>query len=67
MNRSLNDLKDAIDGSDVFGPLPRGLQRIFHLGRELKTGGRYCINQFSSVHSSVLWVYYSLPFVFVTL
>lgn len=40
MSASLNDLKDTINESDAFGPLPRDSQRIFHLGRELKTGGR---------------------------
>jgi hypothetical protein len=40
MSISLNDLKDKINGSDDFGPLSRDDQRIFHLGRELKTGGR---------------------------
>jgi len=40
LSSSLNDLKDKISESDDFGPLPRGSQRIFHLGRELKTGGR---------------------------
>lgn len=40
MSDSLNDLKDNIDGSSEFGPLSRTNQRIFHLGRELKTGGR---------------------------
>ena len=40
LSSSLNDLKDAIDASPEFGPLPRNHQRIFHLGRELKTGGR---------------------------
>lgn len=40
MSDSLNDLKDNIDGSPEFGPLSRANQRIFHLGRELKTGGR---------------------------
>jgi hypothetical protein len=40
MSISLNDLKDKINGSVAFGPLSRNDQRIFHLGRELKTGGR---------------------------
>ena len=40
MSKSLNDLKDSIAKSTAFGPLPRDKQRIFHLGRELKTGGR---------------------------
>ena len=40
MSISLNELKDKINSSVAFGPLPREDQRIFHLGRELKTGGR---------------------------
>lgn len=40
MTQSLNQLKDAISESPKFGPLDRTQQRIFHLGREIKSGGR---------------------------
>lgn len=40
MSDSLNALKDAISEHPDLGPLQKMHQRIFHLGRELKTGGR---------------------------
>lgn len=39
MNKTLNDLKNAISASSL-GPLDPTYQRLFHLGRELKTGSR---------------------------
>ena len=38
-SQSLNELKDEISRSDL-GPIDRNYQRLFHLGRELKSGGR---------------------------
>eukprot|EP00970_Alexandrium_tamarense_P014988 scaffold4561_cov184-Alexandrium_tamarense.AAC.7 len=37
---TLNNLKDTINKDPNLGPLNREQQRIFHLGRELKTGKR---------------------------
>jgi hypothetical protein len=39
LNKTLNDLKNAISASSL-GPLDPAYQRLFHLGRELKTGNR---------------------------
>lgn len=39
LSSSLNTLKDTISSSE-FGPVDRDHQRLFHLGRELKSGGR---------------------------
>eukprot|EP00567_Pseudictyota_dubia_P015303 CAMPEP_0197442840 /NCGR_PEP_ID=MMETSP1175-20131217/8761_1 /TAXON_ID=1003142 /ORGANISM="Triceratium dubium, Strain CCMP147" /LENGTH=155 /DNA_ID=CAMNT_0042973389 /DNA_START=242 /DNA_END=709 /DNA_ORIENTATION=+ len=36
---TLNNLKDAISSTSL-GPIEREHQRLFHLGRELKSGGR---------------------------
>jgi len=40
MSTSLNQFKTIISQHDDLGPLPKTRQRIFHLGRELKTGGK---------------------------
>ena len=40
LSKTMNELKDAINRSPKFGPLGRTHQRLFHLGRELKTGSR---------------------------
>mmetsp|Transcript_29203 Transcript_29203/g.67709 ORF Transcript_29203/g.67709 Transcript_29203/m.67709 type:complete len:150 (+) Transcript_29203:184-633(+) len=37
--QTLNELKDGISRSTL-GPIGRSGQRLFHLGRELKSGGR---------------------------
>lgn len=39
LSETLNALKDSISQTNL-GPIQRGHQRLFHLGRELKTGGR---------------------------
>jgi hypothetical protein len=39
LNKTLNDLKNAISSSSL-GPLDPAYQRLFHLGRELKSGNR---------------------------
>lgn len=39
LSDTLNALKDSISSSDM-GPVDRDHQRLFHLGRELKSGGR---------------------------
>jgi hypothetical protein len=40
LKQSLKDLKEAIQKSSKLGSLSTDCQRIFHLGRELKTAGR---------------------------
>ena len=41
LNQSLNDLKQLIAKSSKLGnPIRKEHQRLFHMGRELKTGGR---------------------------
>jgi len=39
LTKTLSDLKDEVSKS-ILGPIERNHQRIFHLGRELKSGGR---------------------------
>jgi Ubiquitin family len=39
LSRTLNELKDKISESNL-GRIERNHQRLFHLGRELKSGGR---------------------------
>jgi len=40
LSSTLNGLKDAIHSNHTLGPLRRDQQRLFHLGRELKSGNR---------------------------
>jgi len=40
LSSTLNGLKDAIHSNQTLGPLRRDQQRLFHLGRELKSGNR---------------------------
>ena len=40
LSATLNALKDAINSNPSLGPIKREQQRLFHLGRELKTGSR---------------------------
>ncbi|KAL9186140.1 hypothetical protein ACHAXT_005378 [Thalassiosira profunda] len=40
LSSNLNDLKDRINADPALGPAKRSEQRLFHLGRELKTGSR---------------------------
>lgn len=40
LSSTLNALKDAINTDRTLGPLKRDQQRLFHLGREIKTGNR---------------------------
>jgi len=40
LSSTLNGLKDAIHSDRTLGPLRRDQQRLFHLGRELKSGNR---------------------------
>mmetsp|Transcript_22178 Transcript_22178/g.40298 ORF Transcript_22178/g.40298 Transcript_22178/m.40298 type:complete len:142 (-) Transcript_22178:136-561(-) len=40
VNSSLNDLKQKISTNSSLGPIDPAYQRLFHLGRELKSGGR---------------------------
>ena len=37
---TLNNLKDLISKDPSLGPLPREQQRLFHLGKEIKSGNR---------------------------
>eukprot|EP00978_Attheya_sp_CCMP212_P036686 scaffold168178_cov24-Attheya_sp.AAC.1 len=37
---TLNSLKDKISETQEFGPIHRNHQRLFHMGRELKSGKR---------------------------
>lgn len=39
LSKTLNELKDKISESKL-GPIEKNHQRLFHLGRELKSGGR---------------------------
>jgi len=40
LSSTLNALKDAINTNQTLGPIKRNQQRLFHLGRELKSGNR---------------------------
>jgi hypothetical protein len=40
LSTKLGELKEALADEDFFGPISLDRQRIFHLGRELKSGGR---------------------------
>eukprot|EP00584_Thalassiosira_punctigera_P017868 CAMPEP_0172560962 /NCGR_PEP_ID=MMETSP1067-20121228/90963_1 /TAXON_ID=265564 ORGANISM="Thalassiosira punctigera, Strain Tpunct2005C2" /NCGR_SAMPLE_ID=MMETSP1067 /ASSEMBLY_ACC=CAM_ASM_000444 /LENGTH=141 /DNA_ID=CAMNT_0013350889 /DNA_START=6 /DNA_END=427 /DNA_ORIENTATION=- len=40
LSSTLNTLKDLIGSDPALGPLRRDQQRLFHLGRELKSGNR---------------------------
>ncbi len=40
LSSTLNELRDAISTNDILGPIQRSEQRLFYLGRELKTGNR---------------------------
>mmetsp|Transcript_24978 Transcript_24978/g.60127 ORF Transcript_24978/g.60127 Transcript_24978/m.60127 type:complete len:211 (-) Transcript_24978:207-839(-) len=40
LSSALNALKDAINSDRALGPIKREHQRLFHLGRELKSGSR---------------------------
>lgn len=40
LSSTLNALRDAIATDGTFGPMKRNEQRLFYLGRELKTGNR---------------------------
>eukprot|EP00581_Thalassiosira_minuscula_P010789 CAMPEP_0183730206 /NCGR_PEP_ID=MMETSP0737-20130205/32250_1 /TAXON_ID=385413 /ORGANISM="Thalassiosira miniscula, Strain CCMP1093" /LENGTH=232 /DNA_ID=CAMNT_0025962639 /DNA_START=92 /DNA_END=790 /DNA_ORIENTATION=+ len=40
LSSTLNALKDAIHVDQTLGPIKRNQQRLFHLGRELKSGNR---------------------------
>ena len=40
LSSSLNALRDAIATDGTLGPMKRNEQRLFYLGRELKTGNR---------------------------
>ena len=44
MSKTLQQLKEILGEKEHFGPLSSTNQRIFHMGRELKSGGRSLSN-----------------------